>query len=360
MAEVSGAFANPILDSLLAGAGDRTLRLFGARGILPLATDDRLRVLLAMRRDEDPEISREAAESIAGADPDAWAHFLDNARITPEELDTLAQASSDPVVLERIVRNRDTSDETMLQIAAAATGSVQEALVINQSRLLRDPRIIDALFENSDLTVDSHRRLRELQEEFFEKEARRRERDAAETVALPAAEPEPAGEPSPEAPPLEGPGVVDEPLPGETPEDLKKRKAAFQRIAYMTVAEKIQTALKGSREERRILITDVNKQVTESVLRCPTLSDTEVEAFAGMRSVEDDIFRKIGGSREWVRKYNVVIALVRNPKVPVDVSLNLVKFLRIKDLKSVAEDRNVPDAVRVSARKLYVVKRGGG
>jgi hypothetical protein len=37
--------------------------------------------------------------------------------------------------------------------------------------------------------------------------------------------------------------------------------------------------------------------------------------------------------------------------------MRLVKFLRIRDLKATMNDRNLPEAVRVTARKLYVIKR---
>ena len=127
----------------------------------------------------------------------------------------------------------------------------------------------------------------------------------------------------------------------------------------MTVAEKMNVALKGTREERRILICDSSRSVVQSVLRCPKLSDTEIEGFAGMRNVDPDVFRKIAGNREWIKKYGVVRALVKNPKVPPDVSLKLVKYLRFKDLKSASDDRDLPEAVRTGALKFYKMKRGG-
>ena len=56
-------------------------------------------------------------------------------------------------------------------------GAPQEALIVNQVRLLRQPALIEALYSNPDLTADGHRRLDELREEFFEKGKRRKEQE---------------------------------------------------------------------------------------------------------------------------------------------------------------------------------------
>jgi hypothetical protein len=76
-----------------------------------------------------------------------------------------------------------------------------------------------------------------------------------------------------------------------------------------------------------------------------------------MRNVDDEVYRKMAAKPDWVRKYPVARALVKNAKVPPEVGMRLVKFLRIRDLKSVMNDRNLPEAVRVTARKLYLIKR---
>jgi hypothetical protein len=44
-------------------------------------------------------------------------------------------------------------------------------------------------------------------------------------------------------------------------------------------------------------------------------------------------------------------AIVKNPRSPIDVTLSIVLRLNAKDLKVLASDRNVPDAVRATARR---------
>ena len=45
-------------------------------------------------------------------------------------------------------------------------------------------------------------------------------------------------------------------------------------------------------------------------------------------------------------------ALARNPKTPPAISLNLVGRLNERDIKNICIDRNVPEALRLAARKF--------
>jgi hypothetical protein len=125
----------------------------------------------------------------------------------------------------------------------------------------------------------------------------------------------------------------------------------LQRIAAMTVAQRVVAAMKGSREERAILIRDPNKMVTVAVLSSPKLTETEVEAIARMTSVSEEALRIIGRTRAWMKNYAVMAGLAKNPKTPVALSMNLLARLTDKDLKMISTDRNVPDVVRQTARR---------
>jgi len=343
--------------SLADGTADRSLRLFAARGLLPLGIEDRLRTLLAVAHDGDPEVAFAARETLARVTPDEWGLLLDLAPLSPREIETLAEASDDPGVLEPIIRHPETSDAVLIRLAREAAGAVQEALVVNQKRLLANPELIATLESNPHLTPESRRLLAEMREEFFEKVARRQaaEQEAvAEEARVLEAEQESAAAEA-EAAEAE---VAAEAAAGEDEELTPERRMALhQRLAYMTVAQRIDAATKGTREERRVLITSVLKPVWEAVLKSPFLTDVELEAFAAMRNVDEEVYRRMAAKSDWVRKYGVVLALIRNPKVPPEVGMSLVKFLRLRDLKATMNDRNLPEPVRIVARKLYIVKR---
>jgi hypothetical protein len=81
------------------------------------------------------------------------------------------------------------------------------------------------------------------------------------------------------------------------------------------------------------------------------MNDTEVAAIAKMQNVSEDVLRTIATNRAWLKNYSVVLAVVKNPKTPVALSMNLMARLIEKDLKLLTTDRNVPDSLRTQARR---------
>jgi hypothetical protein len=158
------------------------------------------------------------------------------------------------------------------------------------------------------------------------------------------------------------PATSDEPLIDAAPEppaapENEDSQSTLQRIAAMTVAQRIGLAMKGSREERAILIRDPNKIVAVAVLSSPKMTETEIESIAKMASISDELLRIIANNRAWTKRYGVIAALARNPKTPVAISMNLLARLTDKDLRSISADRNVPDVLRVTARQKIVLNR---
>jgi hypothetical protein len=143
----------------------------------------------------------------------------------------------------------------------------------------------------------------------------------------------------------------------EVDDDKDDEKTALQRLQSMNVPQKVQRATKGSREERAILIRDPNKMISLAVLSSPKLTISEVEAFARAGNVAEDCLRTIAFTRAWMKNYNVVAALTRNPKTPVAISMNLLSRLTEKDLRTLSTDRNVADVLRVTARKKLVLNK---
>jgi hypothetical protein len=162
----------------------------------------------------------------------------------------------------------------------------------------------------------------------------------------PAAEPVTADDPLVDVMPQPDAPVVNE-----------NEQTTMQRIQAMDVAQRIALAMKGSREERAILIRDPNKIVGVAVLSSPKLSDQEVETIAKMTSISDELLRIISMTRAWIKNYPVVVALARNPKTPVGIAMNLLGRLNDRDLRLLSTDRNVAEIVRMTARQKLVMDK---
>jgi hypothetical protein len=164
------------------------------------------------------------------------------------------------------------------------------------------------------------------------------------------------------------PSDSDDPLVGPSSEaaaaaeefdEREDRETAVQRIARMGFTERLKAATKGTREMRSILIRDPNKMIAAAVLSSPKLSLPEVESISRMTNVSDEVLRIIGNNRAWIKSYGVVLGLVKNPKTPLTMSMNLMARLTDRDLGQLSVDRNVPEPLRVAARKKVVSNTSG-
>ena len=168
-----------------------------------------------------------------------------------------------------------------------------------------------------------------------------------------------------EIPQIEFEEEVDEPLIDTDPvgalddDSEEARQSGVQALVTMTFPQRLKAAMKGSREVRAVLIRDPNKLIASSVLSSPKVSIPEVESFARMQNVSEDVLRIIAANRGWLKSYGIVLALTKNPKTPLSMSMNLMARLTSKDLQKLAVDRNVPEALRISARKKVVQSSSG-
>ena len=163
-------------------------------------------------------------------------------------------------------------------------------------------------------------------------------------------------EATPAASPVESLDVdaAAEPPPELVEEGKLDRESILQKLAKMSYSERLKAAAKGSREVRAILVRDPSKMITMAVLASPKLTEPEVASFARMGNVSEDVLRTIGANRSWMKNYGVVLALVKNAKTPVALSMNLMQRLNDRDLAGLSTDRNVPEPLRVAARKKVI------
>src|SRR5438067_1110036 len=145
------------------------------------------------------------------------------------------------------------------------------------------------------------------------------------------------------------------PHEGET-----KRGSALQKISKLDIKGRIQLAMKGTKEERSILIRDGTKIVALAVLESPKISDGEVERFASQKNVLEAVLRGIPMKRRFAKNYAVVRNLTFNPRTPLDVSLSLIKHLLITDLRHLSGNKEVSETVRKLALKMFKQKLESG
>jgi hypothetical protein len=230
------------------------------------------------------------------------------------------EMSGRPEVADRMAANAACPAEFVTRVSADLTKVGIQALLDNLDRLSSYPALGIALAYSEAATPEQKELLAEI-----ETNAAMEEKVIEEVVAeaAPAAEPE-----------------------------VKKRQSLLQRMAKMNIVQRIQLAVKGGREERMLLIRDPNKIVQRGVLQSPRLTDLEIENFAAMTNVSQEVLRIISKNRNFMKSYVVIKNLTKNPKSPLDVSLHLLPHLTPTDLKQLAGNKNVPETLRSTALKL--------
>lgn len=358
-----------VLSRLKKGGVPLQVRQSAARGVLPVGHEELLAILIYLQNDSEPEVCENARNTLENEFSENLLKTILESPSAPAEI--LEYYGRFPfhseVLLEVVIENKATPDSTIAAIAEQVEPRFIDLVLVNLMRLLRSPFILEALERNSRATPDITRRLGEIREEFFEKRNNfiPIHRTRAEDKALKAQmDQEEALETKDESftysgEMKEGEDVAHLTLESladdgyvtfeEMPEDQKL--STIQKIARMTVAERVQTALKGSREERIILIRDSNRIVASSVLESPKLTDSEVEAIALMKNVSEDILRLVGTRREFAKSYTVIHNLVRNPRTPVATSLGMLNRILTNDLRTLSRNKNVPEVIRKTAQR---------
>ena len=346
---------NPLVDQFRRGGVARDLRLMAAQGLLPLTSEDLVELWTDLVRDSDEGVREAATKSLTEFPANELLPIVKSRATPPAVLGWVVTYRSERELREPTLQNPSTTDETIEALAPDLPQELAELVVINQVRLLRRTSLLEAIEGNQRLNNDQRRRLNELRETF------KIGVEAAAPPPPPPPQPEPELEPEPEPEPE--PEVVlteDEAMVRyltEEERDKAEAVSAVQKIYRLNTAEKMITALKGTREERAILIRDPNKLVTTAVLGSPRVTPAEVESYSAMKNVSSDVLRTIGNHREWTKSAAVISNLVKNPRTPIGLSLTHLPRVNPRDMKMIAVDRNVPEAIRKQAQKFVRTKQ---
>jgi hypothetical protein len=367
--------------------------------LLPFSNEDLLESLVALDSDSNQDVRAALKSTLAALKPEVFSHMAAQADARPDVLGFLCLWPRAPrELVEVAIFNPSTPDAAIGQLAAHSRDpKIIEAISLKQQSLIRSPGIIEAILANPAHTFEAERRAREIREEFFEKqfgaqmiadEQRVRdevEREASEagrdTVSISGIEDlirlgliedgvddrliseyEEEYGPLDATTPTQNGGFDLDSMMGELADEGTElsvdRIPVFQRVALMSIKERVMLAIKGTREARMILVRDPNRIVAGAVLRNPRLTDTEIESIASFKSVPEDVLRRIGQNRQWSRSYNVIHNLVRNPRTPIATSLGFINRIQLRDLRVLAQNKNVPDVIRQTANRLYLKRAG--
>ena len=396
---------NSVVKAIVAGTAPLPAKLAAARGMLPLAQNDLLEVLVALAADADAELAGTARQTLSAQDDWVLKDAVQSSEIAPRVLDFFADYDNLPnEICEAIVQNPRTPDESIVKIARKTTnGELLELISFNQQLLIKTPAIIEAIIANSYRTSEAERRAQETKREFFEKErgaqqiaselrAQGKEAaaefieagDFAETldavdlnfedaillaqhIEVPDSEVDDSWlslefiEEMYEESAEEREAIINKiigELKAEDDSVSGERISAINRVMKAGKKGRMKLAMTGDRELRNILIRDPNRVVAQAVIQNPKITEQEVEKIASMRTVPEDVLRLIAINRAWARNYMIMHKLALNPRTPIGSAFTILTRLQLRDLSAISKNRNVSDAVRKQALRLATARTG--
>jgi hypothetical protein len=305
-----------IVEDLRHGRATRERKIAVCTGGAHLAPADRAEILSVLASDADEVVAQRAEDALISF---PWEGFLEAVKRETAPPALFAYAAKNladkPGICDAMVQNKKCGAEHLVQLVRHFSTAAMQSLMEDLDRISESPALASALSHSSALTAEQKNLLHELLGSGIDEAA----------LAEAAAEAEP---------------------------DIAKRQTLLQRLAKMNVSQRVQFAIKGGSEARRTLIRDSNKVVQRAVLQSPRLTDQEVEAFAAMSSLTDEILRLIANNRNFRKNYTVVRNLLNNAKTPLDVSLHMLPMINAQDLKRLTTNKNIPETLRTTAAKL--------
>lgn len=314
------------MEAIRHGTAPPIIKRQASRGTIPVATEEMLEILVLLTADPDTTCSDTARATLASWPEEKIAQALAEPETSPEMLAYFgARGELSELLLNVIATHPHADDSALAPLAARLSLAHLERICGDPAHLAHLPNFTARACERKDLPAELRRRLEGVRAE--------RAKEEAELAAALAREEE---------------------HEAQAPEDQKRERISLtQKVARMSVSERMQLALKGSRDERMILIRDPSKVVYRAVLQSPKLSDSEVEGFASMKNIADEALRLLGTQRQFLKNYGVVRNLVNNPRTPLDVGLTLMNRLTDQDIKYLTKNRNVSETLRNLAVKMH-------
>ncbi len=349
-----------LLQRLADGELPDNVRLAAARGALPLPIQDLVRVQVFLAS-EDPsdEVRSLAAQALVHRDVSDTAAVVADENVPGDVATYFAADPETPApVVEALAQNISCPETALNQLAARPEPGVLDRLLRNEVLLIRCPDSLALLEVNDGLSPGQRNRLAEIRLHFVERPLAHAEPDA------PPLEPELAQqmvEAMVAAEEYERESATSAPIAGAADhgepdtEDEPKKHAMF-RILDMNTAEKVKLAFLGSAEERVILLRDSNRVVASSVLKSPRVNDKDAEDYASMRCLSEELIVMISNKRDWMRNYQVMLGVVKHPKSPPRITMNLMPLVKDRELKLLSKDRNLPEMTRQQVRRVYLAR----
>jgi len=135
-------------------------------------------------------------------------------------------------------------------------------------------------------------------------------------------------------------------------------KAPIYRIKSMNTSEKLRLAMQADRAERQILCRDSSPQVLLGLLANPRIEASDVLQIVKSNHASAGVLQRVAKDRRWMTNSEIQTAIVRNPKTPTPIAIQLLETVPTRELQSMAKMGALRETVRRAAFRAYTKRKG--
>jgi hypothetical protein len=357
------------------------VRLMAARAMVPMPPKDMVHVVFQAIFDPEKKIGALAKKTFKGLDEKILNVVLGD-QLAPQVLGYFCKTLLDrPSMLEKVLLNRATPDAGFCYVGEHSDNHQIIGIVAgNQERLLRDHDIVRSIARNRkalrseldraiDFLVRQGVYLEDVDEfdDAFLRLGKGEMLDALKRIEInddllndkQKAMVEEYGVSAEEL--LLGNSDVVANLDAMAGDHHGEGPASGRRkpLSAYPVPVQIKLAMVGDHAAAIEAVHATNRVVANAGIRNPKIKDSDIQKIVRSRSLADDVIRYICNNGDWTKSYSVKLALVQNPKTPIQLAMRWMPLLRAPDLKALSKSKQVPGAVQAQAKKMMNRKTRG-
>lgn len=360
------------------------LKMLAIKGMVPLKPVDYVLYLYQMLFDENEEL-KSLSEKYFAELPEKILSAVLIQLLPSEVLHKIALLfRSNALVLEKVLVNNATADETFAMIASFADEKLIDIIARNQVRILRYPEIIKAINENPNATASQKSMVNEFAQksgidleklgvikkteqvkEVINKEpADKQVQEASSEVKEDkkvedltsdneSAKKESSAETSSNKEELIKKFNIprefyDENIP--LPEEMEKK--LIDEIEHMSEDKQMALVEVGRHRVKQIMAKSPIGSVALAAVKHKDITPDDIFKIAQDRTANVEAIKYIATHRDYIRVYNIKLKLALNPKTPVPMAMAFVRSLRLSDLKNIAKNAGVSKILQNTAKGI--------
>jgi hypothetical protein len=128
----------------------------------------------------------------------------------------------------------------------------------------------------------------------------------------------------------------------------------YNKIMDAMEEERSLLALLADEEGLAKFVHDPSPRVVKALLDNQKLREEDVLIIANRKNVPPEVLDAIAKSGKWAESYPIRLALAKNPKTPLSVSLSIVRYLRLFDIAEMTRSPHIPHVFRHKVEAIVI------